>query len=241
MRPPFRTLRHAVIALVVTVPLSGTALAAAPARTTSVESAASAPSSTVAAASGTRTVSRGGYTLRAPKKVTGVGRKITLTGTLPTAQVPGRSSKRPFVVQARKSGRWKQVGAGKTNAKGAFSVKAKTLKSGTFTYRVVAPKWNGLSRFASAQTTVKIVAKKKTPMKTPQAPRIPQAPQPPKAGGGSVIPSGWDCPSSHPIKGNGNSMIFHVPSGSFYSRTNPEECFASESDAWAAGYRKSQR
>lgn len=63
----------------------------------------------------------------------------------------------------------------------------------------------------------------------------------PKAsGGGTYTPRGNNCPSSHPIKGNANSMIYHVPSGSFYTRTNPEECFASEADARRAGYRRSK-
>jgi hypothetical protein len=57
----------------------------------------------------------------------------------------------------------------------------------------------------------------------------------------SMKPSGWDCPSWAPIKGNASSMIYHVPSGSFYSRTNPEECFSTESAAIKAGYRKSLR
>ncbi|GAA2074591.1 hypothetical protein GCM10009725_03980 [Aeromicrobium tamlense] len=61
-------------------------------------------------------------------------------------------------------------------------------------------------------------------------------------GGGSKPPvSEWDCPSSHPIKGNASSMIYHVPGGAYYDRTKPEECFATEGAAKAAGYRKSQR
>ncbi|WP_460744090.1 LGFP repeat-containing protein, partial [Mariniluteicoccus endophyticus] len=57
------------------------------------------------------------------------------------------------------------------------------------------------------------------------------------------IPGTWDCPVEAPIKGNrgDNGWIYHVPSGSFYSRTDPEECFRTESDAFAAGYRRSQR
>jgi micrococcal nuclease len=51
----------------------------------------------------------------------------------------------------------------------------------------------------------------------------------------------WGCPASHPIKGNAKSMIYHLPTGSFYNRTKPEECFASISDAETAGYRKSIR
>jgi hypothetical protein len=36
-------------------------------------------------------------------------------------------------------------------------------------------------------------------------------------------------------------MIYHMPGGAFYDRTNPEECFSSESAARAAGYRKALR
>ncbi|KAA1420722.1 hypothetical protein FE697_017445 [Mumia zhuanghuii] len=52
--------------------------------------------------------------------------------------------------------------------------------------------------------------------------------------------STWDCPSWAPIKGNGDSMIYHMPEQSFYDRTKPEECFRTEGAAVAAGYRKSK-
>lgn len=52
--------------------------------------------------------------------------------------------------------------------------------------------------------------------------------------------SEWNCPSWAPIKGNANSGIYHVPSGAFYDRTKPEECFRTESAARSAGYRKSK-
>ncbi|WP_029136709.1 sunset domain-containing protein [Nakamurella lactea] len=61
------------------------------------------------------------------------------------------------------------------------------------------------------------------------------------ADGGPVPPSGGSCPAEAPIKGNADSMIYHVPGGEFYDRTNPEECFATEADAVAAGYRASKR
>lgn len=51
----------------------------------------------------------------------------------------------------------------------------------------------------------------------------------------------WTCPSWAPIKGNQSSMIYHVPGGAFYDKTNPEECFANEGAAQRAGYRKSKR
>ncbi len=48
------------------------------------------------------------------------------------------------------------------------------------------------------------------------------------------------CPEEHPIKGNLPSRIFHSPEQSSYERTDPEICFASESAAMTAGFRKSQ-
>jgi hypothetical protein len=87
-------------------------------------------------------------------------------------------------------------------------------------------------------------AQKKSQSPRPQ----PMAPTPPPAsaatGGGAVPPAGGDCPSNAPIKGNASSsgeLIYHVPGGQFYDRTNAEECFASESAAQDAGYRASQR
>lgn len=46
------------------------------------------------------------------------------------------------------------------------------------------------------------------------------------------------------IKGNISAKgdkIYHVPGGSFYARTNPEQCFQTEEEAKAAGFRKSSR
>ena len=54
------------------------------------------------------------------------------------------------------------------------------------------------------------------------------------------VPSGWNCPSWAPIKGNADSGIYHKPGQRFYNRTNPEECFRTESAAKNAGYRKSK-
>ena len=58
--------------------------------------------------------------------------------------------------------------------------------------------------------------------------------------------SAWDCPSTHPIKGNfttysGERCIYHVRGGQFYNRTKPEECYASAADARADGCRASKR
>ena len=44
------------------------------------------------------------------------------------------------------------------------------------------------------------------------------------------------------IKGNKNSMIYHVPGGAYYDKTTSNiEWFATEEEAEKAGYRKSKR
>ncbi len=53
--------------------------------------------------------------------------------------------------------------------------------------------------------------------------------------------STWNCPAWAPIKGNAQSMIYHVRSGAYYAKTKPEACFSTESAAVKAGYRKSKR
>jgi hypothetical protein len=63
----------------------------------------------------------------------------------------------------------------------------------------------------------------------------------PSAGGGAVPPISEDnCPQSAPIKGNQSSGIYHMPGDAYYDVTDPEECFASEAAAQAAGYRAAE-
>jgi endonuclease YncB( thermonuclease family) len=50
----------------------------------------------------------------------------------------------------------------------------------------------------------------------------------------------WNCPAAAPIKGNQSSMIYHMPGQQFYSRTTPEQCFATRAAAEHAGYRASK-
>jgi endonuclease YncB( thermonuclease family) len=45
------------------------------------------------------------------------------------------------------------------------------------------------------------------------------------------------CPRSRPVKGNEDSMIAHEPGDRYYNVTKPEQCFATMSDAQAAGFR----
>lgn len=72
----------------------------------------------------------------------------------------------------------------------------------------------------------------------------PPAPAPPPASGGRFPPSGANCPTNAPIKGNRSSSgewIYHVQGQQAYNRTIPEDCFATEDAARAAGYRRALR
>jgi hypothetical protein len=56
-----------------------------------------------------------------------------------------------------------------------------------------------------------------------------------------VEPIDGACPASHPVKGNGNSRIYHVPGGRFYDSTVPERCYRDPAAAEADGMRASKR
>lgn len=56
----------------------------------------------------------------------------------------------------------------------------------------------------------------------------------------------WNCPSTHPIKGNfttysGERCIHHSPGGAFYGKTKPERCYISGEEAIQDGCRASRR
>lgn len=52
---------------------------------------------------------------------------------------------------------------------------------------------------------------------------------------------GGDCPPDHPVKGNTNSMIFHLPGQSSYGATMAEVCFSDGDAAETAGFRPRKR
>jgi hypothetical protein len=62
----------------------------------------------------------------------------------------------------------------------------------------------------------------------------------PAVSGGVPPVSQTDCPAGAPIKGNSQSGIYHTKSSATYDETDPEECFATEAAARAAGYRAAQ-
>jgi hypothetical protein len=51
-------------------------------------------------------------------------------------------------------------------------------------------------------------------------------------------PEDGSQPEGFPIKGNADSMLYHVPGSAFYDRTVAEVWFATEEAAEAAGYSK---
>ncbi|QQS22521.1 hypothetical protein IPM19_02720 [bacterium] len=70
----------------------------------------------------------------------------------------------------------------------------------------------------------------------------------PAAGGvsqaGGAATASLDPQNCSQIKGNisGSNKTYHMPGGAFYDRTTtPEMCFSTESEAQAAGFKKSSR
>ncbi len=58
---------------------------------------------------------------------------------------------------------------------------------------------------------------------------------------GEGIPSdAGACPTTHPVKVS-SSGLYHVTTGAYYKRTSAVSCFASTTDATAAGYKASSR
>lgn len=60
---------------------------------------------------------------------------------------------------------------------------------------------------------------------------------------GATTSNSLDPANCTDIKGNisGTSKTYHVPGGSFYDRTTPEMCFATEAEAQSAGFAKSSK
>ena len=56
-----------------------------------------------------------------------------------------------------------------------------------------------------------------------------------------VDPADGECPASHPVKGNAQSKIYHVPGGASYGRTVAERCYISAEAAEADGFRAAKR
>jgi len=91
---------------------------------------------------------------------------------------------------------------------------------------------------------VKVLRRRKAPAVTGEARWQPLAAPdtpPSRDGGAWVEPVDGVCPATHPVKGNADSGIFHVPGGAWYDRTMPERCYATAADAEADGFRAARR
>ena len=110
----------------------------------------------------------------------------------------------------------------KTNATGAFKSSAASTATGKWSVQLAAQ--GSYKGSWSAARTVKVTA--------PKPALKPAVAQP---------VSKWNCPSWAPIKGNAPSGIYHLRGQAYYDRTTPEQCFATESAAVKAGYRRSKR
>jgi micrococcal nuclease len=77
------------------------------------------------------------------------------------------------------------------------------------------------------------------PVQEAAQPLAPAQPAPAAVSGSAQPIDPWTCPDSHPIKGNygKKAKIYHVPGSTYYSRTKPEKCFATEGDAVNDGFR----
>jgi cell division protein FtsN len=65
----------------------------------------------------------------------------------------------------------------------------------------------------------------------------------PTGGETKTATTSLDATTCKQIKGNisSKSKIYHMPGGAFYDRTQAEQCFATEAEAIAAGFKKSSR
>lgn len=82
------------------------------------------------------------------------------------------------------------------------------------------------------------------PTAAPARQAQPTSPPAASGGGGRFPPNGAACPDNAPIKGNRSSSgqwIYHMKGQQAYDRTIPEDCFATEAAAQAAGYRRALR
>lgn len=116
----------------------------------------------------------------------------------------------------------KLVKSMKTSSTGYFKSTMVATVSGKWSVQLAAQ-----SRYKSSATaakTVKVAASKPVPKPSVAKPV-----------------SKWNCPSWAPIKGNAPSKIYHLRGQAFYNKTTPEQCFATETAAVQAGYRKSKR
>lgn len=197
----------------------GALLASGSAVATSAAAATPAPATSVQSGIRAATAPAKVVIKKIPTKTAPYGGKTTIK---PRVTKSGTVTVRSKTLTVKKSGT--------TIAKNRKKV---SLKPGTYrvTTKVTFQRYTVKS---TARGTVKVYGPKKT-KKLSQQLVVRQGKRPSRT---SPV-SKWDCPRWAPIKGN-QSGIYHVPGGTYYTRTAPEECFTTESAARNAGYRASR-
>jgi large subunit ribosomal protein L4 len=89
-----------------------------------------------------------------------------------------------------------------------------------------------------SQATVEATPKPKAATKRDAAPEVdaPAAAEPAEWAGSVQAPADGSQPEGHDIKGNADSMLYHLPGSAFYTRTKAEVWFDTEENALAAGF-----
>jgi hypothetical protein len=182
------------------------------------------------------TGSRTGY---ATKTVTSAKSRAVAAGTLKSAV--------PRISGTAKAGQRLSVNRGSWTS--GTTLTQRWYRNGAAIAGATGTSYTLKSADAGRTITVKVTGSKTgytTVTKASAGVRVQAAPKPaakptPKPVSSSAAPRGKSCPPSHPIKGNADSGIYHVPTGAFYGRTVPEACFKTEAAAKSAGYRKSKR
>ncbi|MCK6081701.1 hypothetical protein KZX37_07210 [Microbacterium sp. EYE_5] len=145
-----------------------------------------------------------------------------------TAQVGKKLTAKPgrWTVGSRFSYQWYANGKAVAGATKATLTLTKGVKGKKIAVKVTGKKAGHPTIATMSKSTASVKAAPKPPTKAP-----------------SAEPQGWSCPDSHPIKGNqgAEDWIYHVPGSTYYSRTKPEECFATVAAAERAGYRAPKR
>lgn len=167
---------------------------------------------------------------------TALGNTGCLTAATPrisgTVKVPSRLTAQPGTWTAGTSFRYQWLANGATigGATSSTLVVTSSMVGKRLSVRVTGSKSGYATRTTTSAATAAVPSAAK-----------PSTPPPPSRPSSTAPISAWDCPSWAPIKGNASSMIYHMPGGTYYSRTKPEQCFSTESAARAAGYRPAKR
>jgi len=152
-----------------------------------------------------------------------------------TAAAKTLTSSKPKISGVPKLGKTLKVRVGAWTDGTRFTYK--WYRNGQVVKKATRSSYKLRSADLGAQIKVKVIGKKaghKTKARTSNATRTITYPN--RANPTSL----YNCPSWAPIKGNGDSMIYHLPGQRWYKATQPEDCFRTEATAQKYGYRRAK-